>query len=273
MLKIFVLALSLLSLSVCGQAQEPAGPIVIGEAFSVDSESLQETRTVNVFMPTRYGDAVERPLPVLYMLDGGIDEDFLHIAGLLQVMVSNGSIRPLMLVGIENTERARDMTGPSDDERDHEMAARIGGAAAFRRFFADELIPWVEARFEVTSERAIIGESLAGLFVIDTLAQAPSLFETYIAADPSVWWNQYALNDSIAEALEAEAADGRRLFIAYGREAGGADRFQRFIGQLEASESDVEVIASSMPDRLHSNLFHPAALEALTVLFPAEDPQ
>ena len=59
------------------------------------------------------------------MPDGGIGEDFLHVAGLLQVSVGNGTMRPFLLVGIENTERRRDMTGPTRVEEDRRIAPRV----------------------------------------------------------------------------------------------------------------------------------------------------
>src|SRR5688572_31891097 len=89
------------------------GPLVIGDSFSIDSRIMGEARRVNVFVPSVYGQKFDVPLPVLYMLDGGLDEDFLHIAGLVQVLVSNGGMRPFILVGIQNTSRRRDMTGPT----------------------------------------------------------------------------------------------------------------------------------------------------------------
>lgn len=243
---------------------------MIGETFTMHSEQLEEERRINVFRPTVYGEAVETPLPVLYMLDGGIEEDLLHIAGLLQVFVSNGSVRPLLLVGIENTERRRDMTGPSDDPQDQAIADRIGGAEAFRAFLREELIEEIERRYDVTSERAIIGESLAGLFVVETLVSDPGLFETYIAADPSVWWNQYDLTGRIAQALQQEAAGERRLFVAASEEASSAERFQAFIKQVKQASSRMTFEYAPMPQESHATLFHPAAMKALRTLFPAK---
>src|SRR4051812_41160788 len=65
-------------------------PLVIGHSFTIDSRVMGEVRRMNVFVPTTYGQKIDAPMPVLYMLDGGLDEDFLHVAGLLQVLVSNG---------------------------------------------------------------------------------------------------------------------------------------------------------------------------------------
>jgi enterochelin esterase-like enzyme len=95
----------------------PATPLVIGDTFTIASRVLAETRRINVYMPPGYADAPRTPVPVLYMPDGGMGEDFLHVAGLVQVSVGNGTMRPFLLVGIENTERRRDMTGPTPKTR------------------------------------------------------------------------------------------------------------------------------------------------------------
>jgi predicted alpha/beta superfamily hydrolase len=124
------------------------------------------------------------------MPDGGMAEDFLHVAGLIQVGVSNGTMRPFLLVGIENTERRRDMTGPTDNPEDRKIAPRVGGSAHFREFIRNELKPAISGRYRVTGETAIVGESLAGLFVVETLLLEPTMFDTYIAFDPSLWWNK-----------------------------------------------------------------------------------
>src|SRR5690606_29202077 len=130
------------------------------------SAVLGETRRINVYAPVPA--TPEAPLPVLYMPDGGIDEDFLHVAGLVQVSTMNGTMRPFLLVGIANTQRRRDLTGPTENEEDRQIAPVVGGSAAFRRFIRDELIPAIDARYATTGERAIVGESLAGLFVVET---------------------------------------------------------------------------------------------------------
>ncbi len=89
--------------------------MVIGETFTINSKILSETRRINVYVPPGYKESPEARLPVLYMPDGGIAEDFLHVAGLVQVSAGNGTMRPFLLVGIENTERRRDMTGLTEN--------------------------------------------------------------------------------------------------------------------------------------------------------------
>ena len=99
-------------------AAQTAAPLTIGDTFTIDSKILGETRRINVYAPPGYAEAPQSRMPVLYMPDGGMAEDFLHVAGLVQVSVGNGTMRPFLLVGIENTERRRDMTGPTEVESD-----------------------------------------------------------------------------------------------------------------------------------------------------------
>ncbi len=107
------------------RAADKTVPLVIGKTFTIDSKILSETRRINVYLPPGYAESPGARLPVLYMPDGGMAEDFLHVAGLVQVSVGNGTMRPFLLVGIENTERRRDMTGPTGNENDKKIAPRV----------------------------------------------------------------------------------------------------------------------------------------------------
>src|SRR5262249_27187064 len=160
-----------------------AAPLAIGDTFTIDSKHLGETRRINVYAPAAYAASSTLRLPVLYMPDGGLGEDFLHVTGLVQVSTGNGTMRPFLLVAIENTDRRRDMTGPTEVASDKKIAPHVGGSAAFRAFLRDELMPQIKARYRTTEETAIVGESLAGLFVVETFFLEPDLFDTYIAFD------------------------------------------------------------------------------------------
>ena len=127
-------------------------PLVFGETFTINSKVLSETRRINVYVPPGYRESAETRLPVLYMPDGGMAEDFLHVAGLVQVSVGNGTMRPFLLVGIENTQRRRDLTGPTENENDKKIAPRVGGSEAFRSFIRDELMPQIKGRYRTTTK-------------------------------------------------------------------------------------------------------------------------
>jgi predicted alpha/beta superfamily hydrolase len=250
------------------RAQAPsAAPLVIGETFTIRSRTLSEPRRINVYLPPVYATSADR-LPVLYMPDGGMAEDFLHVAGLLQISTVNGTMRPFILVGIENTERRRDMTGPTTSEEDRKIAPRVGGAAAFRAFIRTELMPAIAARYRTADETAIVGESLAGLFVIETLLREPDLFDTYIAFDPSLWWDHAALVGRGGSLLRERSLKGKRLYLASSSEPALADLVARFAEVLrKEAVPGLAWIHRPLPDETHATIYHPAALRAFRELF------
>lgn len=243
-------------------------PLVIGDTLMLESRVLAETRRINVYAPPGYAESTTARLPVLVMPDGGLAEDFLHVAGLLQVGVANGTVRPFLLVGIENTQRRRDLTGPTTQDSDRKIAPRVGGSAAFRAFIRDELLPAVAARYRVTEERALMGESLAGLFTVETWVLEPELFGTYIAFDPSLWWNAAGLMAPAQAALRQRKGVAPRLFIATSSEPSLAAPAQAFADMLKrelAPGSAWQVL--NLPQETHATIYHPAALLALRQLF------
>ena len=125
-----VLFVSLLS---CSNNQQPNDPIPAHETFTIDSKYVNEKRVINVWFPDEYKNSTDS-LPVLYMPDGGINEDFPHIANTLSDLIKAKKIKPIILVGIENTQRRRDLTPPTSVAKDKEIAPVVGGSAAFRNF-------------------------------------------------------------------------------------------------------------------------------------------
>jgi predicted alpha/beta superfamily hydrolase len=247
---------------------DKAAPLVIGETFTIDSKILSETRRINVYMPPVYTESPAARLPVLYMPDGGIAEDFLHVAGLVQVSVGNATMRPFLLVGIENTQRRRDMTGPTESAEDKKIAPRVGGSGAFRKFIRDELMPQVKSRYRTTGETAIVGESLAGLFVLETFLLEPDLFDTYIAFDPSLWWNNQKLVNGAGEQLAARPKLKKTLYFASSGDSGLALIAQRLKETLgKGAPPGISWHYESMPEEKHSTIYHPAALKAFRAVF------
>jgi uncharacterized protein len=248
-------------------AASASQPLSIGDTFTIDSKVLGETRRINVYAPPGYAGSDLR-VPVLYMPDGGLAEDFLHVAGLVEVGVGNGTMRPFLLVGIENTERRRDLTGPTVNPDDKKIAPRVGGSAAFRKFMRDELMPVVKQRYRTTGENAIVGESLAGLFVAETFFLEPDLFDIYIAIDPSLWWNDHALVDGAARALTSTSRSGKALFLASSSEfRGDVDPTKTLADVLRvANPSGVRWHYDAMPDEKHATIYHPAALTAFRLM-------
>ena len=264
-----LIGLSTLVLALPAQAQEPE-PLAIGETFVLDSGVLGEARRVNVYAPIGYDARGGEPLPVLYMPDGGIDEDFLHVAGLVQIGALNGTMRPFLLVGFENTARRRDLTPPTAQAEDREIAPVVGGSAAFRQFLRDELIPHVRATYATTDEAGLLGESLAGLFVVETFLLEPALFDHYLAVDPSLWWDGGRLVDEAAVRLAAFPDAEKTLVLASSRQPEIAIATRQLASAVEESGAPVALDYRFYPAEEHWTVFHPALLDAFRWAFPPE---
>ena len=177
-------------------------PVPEHDQLIVASKAVNEDRVINIWTPPAYEGTAES-FPVLYMPDGGTKEDFPHIANTLAKLIKEQQIPPFILVGIENTQRGRDLTGSSESDYDKQFCPVTDGAKNFRAFITNELIPEVNRKYRTSDQKGIIGESLAGLFVMETLLLEPSAFDFYIAMDPSLWWN----NQYLAKHTEALLAD------------------------------------------------------------------
>lgn len=263
-----ILLLACIATHPSARAQIQPAPLCIGQTFTLPSKVLGETRRINIYLPPGYADSAALRLPVLYMPDGGLAEDFLHVAGLVQVSVGNGTMRPFILVGIENTARRRDLTGPTTNEKDKKIAPRVGGSAAFRQFIRTELMPAIRQRYRTTAETAVVGESLAGLFVVETLLREPDLFDTYLAFDPSLWWDNEQLVGQADKLLRAYSGPGKTLFLAASSQPDIADETRRLATTLRTVASPrLSWYYEPLPQETHGTIYHPAALRAFRTVF------
>jgi predicted alpha/beta superfamily hydrolase len=244
-------------------------PITLGVSHSITSRPLGEQRTINVVLPPSYAREPKRVYPVLYLIDGGVDQDLLHVAGTAHLGSVWGRSQEAIVVGIETKDRRRELVGPTKDPELLKQYPTAGGSAAVRAFIRNEVMPLVERTYRTNNHDAVIGESLAGLFIVETWLREPRLFDSYAAIDPSLWWDKEALSRTAAvgnaqvmpplyvaaakEQLEAPAALNR--FVA-----GAASKSKRWCLNRRA-------------DLLHSTIYHTLTPEALQFLLPpAEAP-
>src|SRR5580692_6791954 len=149
-------SLATLLLGLAGQchAAQPAAdshPIVIGERFELQSQATGETRRYYVHRPEDY-DLSSARYPLLIVLDG--DGDFQHASTTADLLADAGRIPPLLVVGISNTVRNRDLI----------PFAAGSGSENFLKFITTELIPKLDHDFRTLPHRVIVGHSFGGLF-------------------------------------------------------------------------------------------------------------
>jgi predicted alpha/beta superfamily hydrolase len=239
------------------------------DSFTIHSAALDETRRINVYTPPGYAAAGATRYTVLYMPDGALDEDFPHVTATVDSAIRAGQMRPVIVVGIANTERRRDMTGPTEVADDRKIAPHVGGSAAFRAFIANELIPEVRRRYRVGDDSGIVGESLAGLFIMETFLEQPELFNTYVALSPSLWWNNDALVRTAADRLKARPDLHASLFFASANEDGIAPQSARLADILRANAPPgLTWKYAPRPDLEHSTIYRAMAPGVLREAFP-----
>lgn len=262
-----IVALTLAVLSLNVHAQTP--PF---DTFTLATRSPAETRHINVYKPPGYDDSSDR-YPVLYMPDGGLQEDFPHVARALDEGIRAGEIAPLILVGIENTDRRRDMTGPTTVASDKAIAPRVGGSAVFRTFISKQLVPEIASRYRVDGHRGVIGESLAGLFSVECFLRDPALFDTVIAISPSLWWNRAGLVEQ-ARSLAKDAQPGRRrLFLTSADEDNIGPNVAKLDQSLgEARPQGLQWVYVPRPEQRHDTIYLSSERYALRWAFPPRSP-
>ena len=255
----------LLSLVITGRAaaQQPDS-IPQHQTFTLASKQMGETRTINVWTPPEYA-AGKDSLPVMYMADGGVNEDFPHIANTFASLIAAKKIPAMILVGIENTQRRRDLTGVTSIAKDKEIAPVVGGSAQFRAFITDELFIEINKKYRTKNEKGIIGESLSGLFVMETFLQHPELFDYYIAFDPSLWWNnQYLLNHAEAYLSKIPEAQQKRLWFASSNAKDISGATQKLAKILKAKNlANVQWQYANEPKEKHQTIFRATKEKAL----------
>lgn len=194
-------------------------PITLGQVDTINSKILHENRALLIYTPftaSKNSKSTTR-YPVMYLLDG--EAFFYSFTGMVQYLSSIGKMPEMIIVGITNTDRNRDLTPThwiywSDGEKDEKALRNTGGGEKFLSFIQNELIPHIESTYPTAPYRMFVGHSLGGLTVLNALANHSSLFKSYVAIDPTVWWNNRLIIKQTKEALAKGNYADKSLFYA-----------------------------------------------------------
>lgn len=188
-------------------------PFTLGITAQIHSEVLGEERPLNIYLPDGYSK--DSSYPVIYLLDGSANEDFVHVCGIAQFLNMIGYMPPTVIIGIANTNRHRDFTFPTTVEEDKKKVRAWGGAAKFISFVEKELVPYINKNYKVRGT-TLIGQSLGGLMAAQILLEKPPLFNTYIIVSPSLWWDNGSLLARTPHLLKATEAAKATVYISAG---------------------------------------------------------
>lgn len=122
----------------------------------------------------------------------------------------------MILVGISNaTHRTRDLTISEITEKyGNSFPEENGQAENFTAFLEEELFPFIDQKYPVTTYRTLIGHSYGGLFTLNTLVKHPDLFTNYLAIDPSLDWDaQKLLKESKVKLAQNNYAGKKSVYV------------------------------------------------------------
>lgn len=194
--------------------------IVIGAIDSLHSNILGEQRKIWVHVPDGGGGGgifSPQRYPVLYVLDG--DGHFSSVVGMVQSLSTGGNNNcpKMIVVGIPNTDRTRDLTPTHVDVdppfMDSLSSKTSGGGERFIAFIEKELMPYVEGKYPTAPYKMFVGHSFGGLAVMQAFVHHTDLFNAYVCIDPSMWWDRQKLLQQAEKALSERKFTGKSLYL------------------------------------------------------------
>jgi predicted alpha/beta superfamily hydrolase len=242
----------------------------IGVSHTIQSKVLSDHRIVNVVLPSSYSSAQSRRYPVLYVIDGGVEQDLVHVAGVARLGAMWGRSAEAIVVGIETKDRRRELVGRTTDPELLKRYPTAGSSAKFREFIRTEVKPLIEGSYRTNQRDAVIGESLAGLFIVETYVAEPKLFGSYGAVDPSLWWDKEALSKAAAQKVGPSRGDRPILLAVAKEQLEEPAAFQRLVASWRASKPNPCLVAR--PDQTHATIYQQVTPMVLQYLLPPEKP-
>lgn len=241
-------------------------PFVLGRTDIVHSAELSEDRTLNIYLPEAYSPDSAAVYPVIYLLDGSADEDFIHIVGLVQFANFPwvDILPPSIVVGIANVDRRRDFTFPTTVEADKKANPTSGKSEPFMRFIEKELKPYIERNFKTSGHNTLIGQSLGGLLATEMLYKKPGLFDDYIIISPSLWWDNESLLALRPAVAEAGFQQRTRVYVGVGKEGAIMENDARRLSETlnGLNKSTLSTDFRYFVEENHANILHEAVYRA-----------
>jgi len=182
----------LLSLGASPAAPGPTGNVT---AIAIRSAALGRDMPALVFTPASFDPA--RRYPVLYLfhgrggdetswMDGHLGQDGVGIDAIAQRLITEGRIRPLIIVSARIDDSYGVDSQPSDEGYSH---------GPYEQYIVDELVPAIEARYPARPDvagRLIGGLSMGGFAALHAAFRHPDLYGGVAGLSPAVWQGSIA---------------------------------------------------------------------------------
>ncbi len=215
----------------------------IGVKKKLYSKVLDQEREIWIYKPDAYYDMNEADTryPVVYVMDG--ESQFISTAAIIEQLSSPGTandvIPQMMVVGIVNINRNVDLTPPLEEDTNFGSVEFSGGADKMAAFMREELIPYIDDHYTTSDHRVLIGHSLGGLYVLNTLIHHQDLFTNYLSIDPFTAWDKERFSQVVQDSFLIGNYDEKSAYIAM------ANNTLSFNDRISALKDTSEVMAMS----------------------------
>lgn len=247
--------------------------LTIGEIRTIKSKILNEERTLNIYLPQKFDKT--KSYPIVYLLDGSMNEDFIHVTGLVQFFNQMYSMPETIVVGIANVDRKRDFTFHTDLKDLQKDYPTTGHSDKFINFLDKELKPYIESNFK-TTDNYLFGQSLGGLLATEILLKKPELFNNYFIISPSLWWDDESLLKQGTEFLSKIKDIKKFIYISVGKGEHPVmvkDAEDLFDVLKKSNKKNWAIEYKMMETDNHATILHRSLYEGLLKLFPYQEPK
>lgn len=270
--KILLICSMLLGLSGLVSAQSGnVKPLTIGEIRTLKSKILNKDRTLNIYLPLNFNKA--KSYPVIYLLDGSLNEDFIHVTGLVQFFNQMYTMPETIVIGIANIDRKRDFTFHTDLKDLQQDYPTTGHSDKFISFLEKELKPYIGTQFKV-ADTYLFGQSLGGLLATEILLKKPELFNNYFIISPSLWWDNESLLKSADQWLAKIPDTKKFIYISVGKGEHPVmvkDAEDLYDVLKKSGKKNWTVEYKMMETDNHATILHRSLYEGLVKLFPYQE--
>ncbi|MBX7243343.1 MAG: alpha/beta hydrolase [Bacteroidia bacterium] len=253
------------------KAQTSVNPLSIGEVHTIHSGILNEDRIINIYLPEHYDP--QKSYPVIYLLDGSMNEDFLHITGIVQFFNLMFTMPDFIVAGISNVDRKRDFTFKTDLKDLKEKYPTTGYSAQFMDFIEKELQPYLNTHYKTENTRYLIGQSLGGLLASEILLKKPDLFTHYFIVSPSLWWDNESLLKNAPQYSQSLKGKNLYVYISAGKNEDAIMKKEAktlFKILSESGSKNLKLDFYLVPKENHATILHNSIYQAFLRSFPCK---
>ncbi len=169
--------------------------VVLLEQKIISSSFLGRDVIVDFYLPKNINDPSGLSL---LLINDGQDLPKMHFDKMLNEMIINHEIHPLLCVGVHAGIDRRVEYGTA---KIPDYKKRGAKAAAYNQFILEELLPFIHLQYVIKSfkQMSMAGFSLGGLTAIDMVWNYPDLFSTAGVFSGSLWWRTKDLKEGYNE--------------------------------------------------------------------------